>query len=118
MQISIASNLPTRRIPDNNAFTLTANFLDESTDPWLPRVPVTVDYCIERVLRGNPQTFVELKAWTPLTPAESIAIEITAADNDIPDDHSEDEYRCITIRANAGLETEGRAIFNYCVQAQ
>lgn len=117
IRISIQNPLPKLRVPDATAFALGASFLDDSTDPWAARAPDSVDYRIDRVFRGEPQEAAEIKAWTPLTAAESVSIEVSAADNDIPDDHSADEYRRITIRANAGTQAEATATYHYCIEA-
>lgn len=116
IRISITSPLPKLRVPDAMPFPLPARFFDDSTDPWSECRPTTVDYRIDRVMRGEAQALSEVRGWTPVTPAQLVVIEITSADNDIPDDHTEAEFRRITVRANAGDPSEGQAAYNYCIE--
>lgn len=66
------------------------------------------------MFRGDPQTFETVKDWTPLPAAQNVWVCITAEDNDIPDDHTEAEFRKVSIRARSG-EDEATAEYNYCV---
>lgn len=114
IRITLSSTLKNLRTTDAIGFQVTATFFDDSTDPWIMCVPDTVSYRIDRVLKGIPQVVERLKDWTAISPASRVQLEIIAADNDIPDDHSADEFRRITIIAKAG-DIDGSAVLNYCI---
>lgn len=115
IRIRLSSQLKNLRTLDGVGFQVAAAFFDDSQDPWKPLVPDTVAYRIDRVLKGAPQVVEPLKDWTDVAAAFRVWFEISAADNDIPDDHSADEFRRVTIIAKAS-GIEGRAALNYCIE--
>jgi hypothetical protein len=115
VRVTLTDKLVASRTPERSAFTLTASFFDDTADTWTASTPTTADYRIDRVRSGDPSCYDEVRAWTTLTPATSIAIAITATDNVISDDDSREERRQVTVRANAGLATQYQGTKLYSV---
>jgi hypothetical protein len=115
VRITISHRLLGNATPERSAFTATAAFFDDSVEPWTVSTPTTADYRIDRIRAGDPGCYDEVLAWTSLTPATSINIPVTSANNAISFDYSRDELRQITVRANAGLATQYQGTLRYRV---
>lgn len=91
--------LPWDKIQEDSSFTATIKFrlVDAST------VPTTVRYRIDCTT-----TLKKIRDWTSLTPAASIDVIITPADNEIVSDARRRERRQITVETNTGLSTQTR----------
>lgn len=115
MRVTITHRLVGNATPERSAFTAIAAFFDDSADTWTTSTPTTADYRIDRIRAGDPGCYDEVLAWTSLTPATSINIPVTSANNSIADDYSRDELRQLTVRANAGLSTQYQDSLRYRV---
>ena len=91
--------IPQRPIQEKSSFVATVKFrlIDAST------VPTTVRYRIDGSTTGEA-----IRAWTDLTPAESIDIEITPDDNKVLTNSRREERKQITIETNTDLDTQTR----------
>jgi len=92
-------------VPEASSFDLTAYFRTANVGT----VPTTARYRIDSISTGN-----NVRAWTDLTPAESITIPIT------PDDTAmstldRQERKQITVEINQGLDTQVRRSIDFKV---
>jgi hypothetical protein len=111
VRLTLTDRLVRDQTPESSAFTVTAKFWDDSTDVWTASTPTTARYRID-----DPDTGSEILAWTSLTPATSISIDITATNNAIVDDSCSTERRQITVQANAGLSTQYQGTMDYWIR--
>jgi len=97
--IDIYVNIPKHKVQEGSSFTATAYFrlIDAST------VPTTARYRIDCSTTGDA-----VRAWTDLTPAASIEIAITPADNAIISNTGLDERKQLTVETDTGLDTQRR----------
>ncbi len=116
MRVTLTSKLVNNRCNEASAFTLTANFFDDSTDVWTASAPTSAKYRIDRICaNGSPGCWSELVGWTTLTAATSISIPVTAANNAVTCAYSYTEPRQITVKANDGLSTQVEETYRYAV---
>ncbi len=100
-------NIPKHKVCEDSSFTATVRFrlIDAATIPTTARYRID-DKFTEQIIRD----------WTTLTPASSIAITITPADNASVAIIRREERRQITIETNNGLDTQTRARAYWTVQ--
>lgn len=91
--------IPKHNVDEGSSFTATASFrlVDAST------VPTTVRYRIDDDYTGD-----EVRTWTDLTPAASISISITPADNASINGSRREERKQLTVETNTDLDTQTR----------
>lgn len=112
MRITATSKLVNSRCNEASAFTLVANFWDDSADTWVAAIPTTAKYRVDRI-SNNPGCSSEVVGWTTLTPATSISIPITAANNAVQCTYAYQEPRQITVKANDALSTQVEETYRY-----
>ena len=95
----IEISIPVPLVTEAGSFTATAYFRTRATKA--ASAPTTADYKIMCISTG-----VTVRDWTALTPAASIAIPITYEDNAIQRGSNMAERKSITVRADAGLDTQ------------
>lgn len=110
MRIVIQSKLSRGEVQEGSAFTLTAKFYDDSSDPWTLSAPSTIRYKISDLTGGT--TVVD---WTSVTPASSASIFVTGDQNAVLNDWLPSEQREILVQANAGLSTQYAESFRWRV---
>lgn len=115
MRITLTSKLVNSQANEGSAFTLTANFFDDTSDVWSASAPTSARYRIDRV-NGDPSCSQTILDWTTLSPATSNSIVITGAQNEIQDNCAHVEGRQITIQANTGLSTQFEETYSYRVK--
>lgn len=86
-----------RRVNEQSYYKVTASFFEDG----VASLPDTVDYQIYCKTTGTL-----VRDWTSVTPAESVEITATATDNAIINDVNAREVKQMTIRANAGTDTQ------------
>ena len=91
--------LPQLQFSEGASMVATAYFREGDT----AETPTTASYRIDCLTSG-----VEIKDWTSLTPAESIAIDITATENAIQNQGNRFEKKQITVARNPDLDTQVR----------
>jgi hypothetical protein len=116
VRLTITTKLVQRRTPESSAFTATARFFDDSSDAWAASTPTTIDYRIDRIRRGDPSCYSQVRDWTVVTPATSASIAVTATDNEISDEDSRDQDMQLTVTANRGLATQVSQTYRYRVE--
>ena len=99
--------IPQNKVQEGSSFTATANFrlLDAST------TPTTARYRID-----DARTAGIIRDWTDLTPATSIDIDITPADNVVISSIRNSERRQLTVETNTGLDTQTRERIYWTVE--
>jgi hypothetical protein len=108
-----ASKLVNGRLKEGSSFTAIASFFTDDTDVWVAATPTSAKYRIDRVY--SPSCSTEVLGWTSLTPATSINIAITGAQNAVQSIYACEEPRQITVRANDSLATQYDETLRYCV---
>jgi hypothetical protein len=97
-QIEIA--IPLTGVPEETTFTATAYFRTRASKT--ASVPTTVHYRVDCLT-----TKTQIQDWTQVTtPAESNAITITSAHNQIIDDAHNNERKQLTVKTDSGLSTQ------------
>ena len=110
MRITIQSKLSRGAVQEGSAITLTAKFYDDASDPWTLSAPSTVRYRVDNMDTGSG-----VVDWTTATPATSVSIAITGAQNALQSQSDNFERYEITVQANAGLSTQYSETFNWKV---
>jgi len=100
-------NIPQPTQQEGSSFTATAYFRNADT----AEAPTTAKYRVDCLTTGKT-----VQEWTTLTPAESIAISITATHNAIQDNSNRFEKKQITVAANPDTATQFRAVRTYKVE--
>jgi len=92
-------NIPKYSVQEDSSFTATIRFrlVDAATTPTTVRYRID-DKFTEQIIRD----------WTTLTPAASISVVITPADNAVVAITRREERRQITVETNTGLDTQTR----------
>ena len=91
--------LPKTVFNERTGFTATARFLTRATGAAL--APTSAEYKLYNL--SNREM---IKDWTALTPAVSIAIVISAIDNQIKQNYRPNERMELVVSADRGLSTE------------
>ena len=92
-------SIPKPKVQEKSSFTATVYFRDSDAGT----TPTTARYRVDCVSTGEA-----IRAWTNLTPAESIEITLTPDDNKIVSSQRREERRQLTIETNTGLDTQTR----------
>lgn len=91
--------IPRPKVEEKSSFTATAYFRDGDAGT----TPTTARYRIDDITSGD-----NIRAWTDLTPAESIDITITPDDNQITTSGKRENRRQLTVETNTDLDTQTR----------
>lgn len=110
MRITLQSKLSRGDATEGSAFTVTAKFYDDSSDPWTLSAPTTIRYRIDNLDTGN-----SVLDWISATPATSVSIAITGAQNLTQSQYRPFERHQLTVQANAGLATQCAETHNFQV---
>lgn len=110
MRIVLQSKLSRGEVHEGSAFTLTAKFYDDSSDPWTLSAPSAIRYKINDLSSGNT-----VADWTAVAPASSVSISITAAQNAVVNPSLQSEQHEIVVQANDGLSTQYAESFRWHV---
>lgn len=97
--INTYTKIPKAKVQEKSSFTATVYFRDDNAGT----TPTTARYRIDCRTTGDA-----IRAWTDLTPAESIEITITPDDNKIVSYQRREERRQLTIETNTDLDTQTR----------
>lgn len=100
-------SIPKPRTHEGSSFTATAKFRNGTAS----EAPTTAQYRIDCLTTKR-----EIKAWTDLTPAESISITTTGTDNAIIDGNNRTELKQITVQANQSTDGQTRDNVIYRVE--
>jgi len=100
MRINILGD---RSATEASAAQFTAEFYDNA---WATTTPTSIRYRVDDVRSG-----AELAGWTAVTPATSVTITVTAAQNAIVDDVNNTERRLLTVQADNALASQVTAAF-------
>ena len=92
-------SIPQLKFSEGASMVATAYFREGETS----EVPTTAKYRLDCLTTGK-----ELKDWTTLTPAASIAIAVTATENALQNQNNKNEKKQITIARNPDLDTQVR----------
>ena len=101
MRITIKSNLSRASIQEGSAFTVTAKFYDDASDPWTLSAPTTIRYRVDNLSDGQ-----SVLDWTTVSAASSASIVITGAQNALQNQDTQWETHELTVQANSGLSTQ------------
>jgi hypothetical protein len=107
-----AGDLTRGQLNERSVLIATANFF---TDTWAASTPTNASYRVDRINDASDEA-QELLGWTALTPATSVAITITAAQNAIQCDYERVERRQLTVKADDGLATQTQQVLRYGVK--
>jgi hypothetical protein len=110
MRIVIQSKLSRGAVQEGSAMTLTAKFYDDASDPWTLSAPSTVRYRID-----DMDTGAGIVDWTTVSPATSVSISITGAQNALQSQSENFERHEITVQANANLSTQYSETYSWKV---
>lgn len=110
MRIMIQSKLSRAVAQDGSAFTITAKFYDDTSDPWTLSAPTTIRYRIDEPLSGT-----QILDWTTISPASTTSFMVTGAQNTMQQSYRTYEMREVTIQANAGLSSQYNEIYRWRV---
>jgi len=105
--INIYVNLPRLELQEGSSVTATAYFRDVDAST----VPTTARYRIDCSTTGDA-----VRAWTDLTPAASIDIDLTPDDTAIVSNTRRDERKQLTVEVNTDLDTQVRERVFYIVK--
>ncbi len=92
-------NIPQLKYSEGSSFSATAYFREGEAS----EVPTTASYRLDCLTTGK-----ELKDWTALTPAASIAIAIKATENALQNQSNKNEKKQITVARNPDGATQVR----------
>lgn len=95
-------------IAEKTAAYLTADFVDQDGNAYAPN---TVEWRLDDVTNS-----AEVVDWTSVTPAASVSITIGATDNELVDQDNISELRCIKVRVDLGLASQGLESLYYRVK--
>ena len=86
------------RVNEGSFYDVTANFLDSAN---APTVPDSVRYKIDCETSGKA-----IRGWTSVTPAATVTITATAAENAIVSDINRSETKVMTIQVDQGTDRQ------------
>ena len=110
MRIVIQNKLSRSGVDEGSAFTLTAKFYDDASDPWTLTAPTTIRYRIDNLSSG-----ANILDWTTVSAASSASIVVTGAQNATQDQGLVSELHEMTVQADAGLSTQSAPSFRWKV---
>lgn len=100
MRINILGD---RKVTEASAAQFTAEFYDNA---WAATTPTSVRYRVDDARTGS-----ELAGWAAVSPASSVTITVTAAQNAIVDDVNNTERRLLTVQADNALASQVTAAY-------
>lgn len=110
MRITFQDRLSAGTTNEGSALTVVAKFWDDSTETWTAITPTTVKYRLDNA-DGS-----QITDWTTVSPASSVTISLTGAQNTIVSDCRDYETKQLTVKADDGLSTQFQSTFTYRVR--
>lgn len=111
MRITFSNTLSRNETSENNAFSVTAKFWDDSAETWTASTPTTVRYRIDNLDDAN-----QVLDWTSASASSSVSITVPYTATDIACQSRYREYLQLTVMANAGLSSQYQDVYKFSVR--